>query len=313
MPVITISRQTGSFGDEIAQSLSEKLGFELMTRERILTDFFHNAATKNDLYMLKVSAKYYNNKSITGITFLEHLKQSLVKYSSEKSVIMVGFGSSLIFSGMRDAIHIRLIADKDIRVDRIRKRFRVTLPEALEIVELSDRKHKKFVSTVFGVNLADDNLYDIIINTSRMDPIEGAAAIYSLFNERLRMLSLERSAEPNGTLITQEKPAPLKNASEAEFAKILDMYQIEWKYEPRTFPIEWDAEGNISLAFTPDFYLTNFNTYIELTTMNQKYITKKNKKMKKLKELYPGINIKIVNKKDFNNLIQRFKISKGEE
>ena len=94
----------------------------------------------------------------------------------------------------------------------------------------------------------------------------------------------------------------LKNQAEIEFAKLLDMYQIEWKYEPKTFPIEWDAEGNVVSAFSPDFYLTNFDTYIELTTMNQKYVTEKNKKIRKLKELYPGINIKIVYKKDFIRL-----------
>ncbi len=107
-----------------------------------------------------------------------------------------------------------------------------------------------------------------------------------------------------------ERPA-LKNQSEAEFAKILDMYQIDWKYEPKTFPIEWDTEGNVTMAFCPDFYLTKFNTYIELTTMDQRYVTTKNKKVKKLRELYPGTNIKVVYKKDFYSLVERFNLSNG--
>ena len=67
-----------------------------------------------------------------------------------------------------------------------------------------------------------------------------------------------------------------------------------------------DAEGNVILAFSPDFYLTQFDTYIELTTMNQRYVTEKNKKVKRLRELYPGINIRIVYKKDFQSLVERF-------
>ena len=85
------------------------------------------------------------------------------------------------------------------------------------------------------------------------------------------------------------------------------MYHIEWKYEPKTFPVEWDSEGNVTLAFSPDFYLPRFDTYLELTTMNQKYVTKKNRKLKKVKELYPGTNIKIVYKKDFLELAERLR------
>jgi len=92
----------------------------------------------------------------------------------------------------------------------------------------------------------------------------------------------------------------------------LDMYQIDWQYEPKTFPIEWDAEGNVTMAFSPDFYLTKFDTYIELTTMNQKYVTIKNRKAKKLRELYPGTKIKVVYKRDFYSLIDRYNLGKGE-
>ena len=91
------------------------------------------------------------------------------------------------------------------------------------------------------------------------------------------------------------------------------MYHIEWLYEPRTFPIEWDAEGNITQAFSPDFYLTQFDTYIELTTMNQKYVTQKNRKARRVRELYPGTNVKIVYKKDFQSLIERFSAIAGNQ
>jgi hypothetical protein len=73
--------------------------------------------------------------------------------------------------------------------------------------------------------------------------------------------------------------------------------------------VEWDAGGHVISAFSPDFYLPKFDTYIELTTMNQKYVTAKNRKVKRLKELYPGINIKLVYKKDFSSLVERFNLS----
>jgi len=109
------------------------------------------------------------------------------------------------------------------------------------------------------------------------------------------------------------KPHSFKHPSEEEFSKILDMYNIRWEYEPRTFPIEWDAEGNIKKAFSPDFYLPDFDTYIEITTMEQKYVTEKNKKVRLLKELYPGTNINIVFKNDFYTLLKRFGLRQGAE
>ena len=72
------------------------------------------------------------------------------------------------------------------------------------------------------------------------------------------------------------------------------MYHIEWRYEPKFFPVEWDTDNHVTMAFSPDFYLPKFDIYLELTTMNQRYVTAKKKKLQKLKELYPDINVKII-------------------
>jgi hypothetical protein len=96
------------------------------------------------------------------------------------------------------------------------------------------------------------------------------------------------------------------HASERVAAEILDFYHVRWEYEPTSFPLEWDGKGNVIASFTPDFYLPDFDLYIELTTMSQKLVTKKNRKVKRLKELYPDVNIRIFYQKDFRALLQRF-------
>ena len=98
--------------------------------------------------------------------------------------------------------------------------------------------------------------------------------------------------------------------SEREFAKILDFYDINWLYEPKTFPVLWDRGGSPLESFTPDFYLSDYDLYIELTTLNQKLVTKKNRKLKRLRELYPEINIKLFYKKDFQSLLFNKQINK---
>lgn len=93
--------------------------------------------------------------------------------------------------------------------------------------------------------------------------------------------------------------------SEAEFARILDFYGISWLYEPRTFPLRRKGE-RILEAFTPDFFLPDLNLYVELTTLRQKLTTEKNRKMRLLRQLYPQVNVKLLNKKDYLRLLAKY-------
>lgn len=96
--------------------------------------------------------------------------------------------------------------------------------------------------------------------------------------------------------------------SEQEFARLLDFYDIKWLYEPVSFDIAWDSKGNPVSRFTPDFYLPEFDLFIEITTMNQKLVTKKNRKLRMLQELYPEVKCKILYKKDFEGLLRKYNI-----
>ncbi|MCC7201796.1 MAG: hypothetical protein IT393_03905 [Nitrospirae bacterium] len=103
-----------------------------------------------------------------------------------------------------------------------------------------------------------------------------------------------------------EREVTFAHPSEEELAKLLKFYHIRWDYEPKTFPIKWDESGNVVESFTPDFYLPDLNLYIELTTMKQGLVTKKNKKVKLLRTLYPEINIKLFYGKDYKRLLRKY-------
>ena len=103
-----------------------------------------------------------------------------------------------------------------------------------------------------------------------------------------------------------ETPPPFSHPVEAEFARILDFYGIPWQYEPRTFPLAYDALGNVTEAFTPDFYLPDQDLYVELTTMQPKQLRIKNHKLRRLRERYPEINIKLFKRGDIRSLMLKF-------
>ena len=101
--------------------------------------------------------------------------------------------------------------------------------------------------------------------------------------------------------------------SERQFAKLLDFYSIAWEYEPRTFSLAWDREGRPSQAFTPDFYLPAYDVYIEITTLNQKLVTKKNRKVRRLRERYPEVRCKIFYQRDYLSLVMKYGLDDQRE
>lgn len=96
------------------------------------------------------------------------------------------------------------------------------------------------------------------------------------------------------------------NDAEFECAKILDYYGVPWEYEPRTFVLEEDEDGRVLEAITPDFYLPEQDLYVELTVMKQSLVTRKNRKLRKLRERYPDVKIKLFYRRDFERLAQKY-------
>jgi hypoxanthine phosphoribosyltransferase len=98
------------------------------------------------------------------------------------------------------------------------------------------------------------------------------------------------------------------NRAELECAKILDFHGVPWDYEPRTFVLERDEDGQVVEAFSPDFYLPEQDLYLEVTVMKQSLVTRKNRKLRKLRQQYPEIKIKLFYKRDVERLAQRYRL-----
>jgi hypoxanthine phosphoribosyltransferase len=122
-----------------------------------------------------------------------------------------------------------------------------------------------------------------------------------------------RPLEAKAPAPTTVDDARFAHESEEEFARILDFYGVRWQYEPRTFPLRQDDDGRIIEAFSPDFYLPDFDLYLELTTLKQGLVTDKHRKMRRLVELYPDIQIKLLYKRDYLSLLAKYGIGPVNE
>jgi len=103
-----------------------------------------------------------------------------------------------------------------------------------------------------------------------------------------------------------KEPPRFANEAELECAKILDYYGVPWDYEPTTFVLERDEEGKVIEAFSPDFYLPDQNLYIEMTVMKQSLVTRKNRKLRKLRQRYPDVRVKLFYRRDIERLARHF-------
>ena len=138
--------------------------------------------------------------------------------------------------------------------------------------------------------------------------------LYQLLNTEHEEAMAKRRKLPGTSKLPSAplRPDSFGHPSEEEFARLLDFYRIEWLYEPRSFPLAW--RGNkVAEMFTPDFYLPELDIYIELTTLKQSLITEKNRKLRRLRELYPEVNIKLLNKNDYLRLLAKYGYGKVGE
>jgi len=131
------------------------------------------------------------------------------------------------------------------------------------------------------------------------------AELSQLLEQDYKASGRRRKSSQAPQLPTTLKSISFAHPSEEDFAKLLDFYCIEWLYEPRSFPLRWDGD-KIAEMFTPDFYLPELDLYVELTTLKQNLLTEKNRKLRQLRELYPEINVRLLNKNDFLKLLAKY-------
>jgi hypothetical protein len=202
----------------------------------------------------------------------------------------------------------------------------LTRPLAKVLLEQLEAQQKQERKERFGRASSRPLDYDLMINTEHLDSehvvaiIESASRIrgleaQGLFSQageaqlqfQVRLQLAKHGIQPPDKVSLRRKG--FANQSEEIFANLLDFYRIAWEYEPRSFPIQWDKDRKVLEAFTPDFYLPEFDLYVELTTMKQAHVTKKNRKIKMLRSLYPNINIQVFYQKDFRNIVFKHGLS----
>jgi hypothetical protein len=121
------------------------------------------------------------------------------------------------------------------------------------------------------------------------------------------------SPSPTDDAGPARRRASFAHNAEAQVAKLLDFYGVAWEYEPRTFDLDWDDDGRVTRAFTPDFYLPDHDLFIEVTTLRQELVTRKNAKVRRLRALHPDVNVKVLYQRDYLGLLAKYGLEEPEQ
>ncbi|MCW3489014.1 cytidylate kinase family protein [Dethiobacter alkaliphilus] len=312
MTVITISRQFGAGGEMLAEHVANELGYRLVDRKAII-DALQEMGLPPHLIQFDEQVAKGEDAEKRRRFYLTALHEYLIELAKKESFILVGRGGQFLFRNHPDAFHIFVHAPFKQRVQWIREINDLTRKPASKLVREHDRRKKRFLRQVFDHPWLDMDLYDLTLNTGTLMP-EGAAilAVQAVKAFQDRKMVTTRSKQQSDNEGNTHSDIRFMHPSEEEFARFLDFYNISWEYEPRTFPLQWDSEGNVTEAFSPDFFLPDQNLYVELTTQRQKLVWKKNKKARRLQELYPGVKVKIIYNKDLHHILDSFGLDKPQ-
>ncbi len=320
MAIVTLSYQFGSRGEDVAKELAQRLGFSLITPEKV-NEIIRERYQLD--YSLTGEIGQIPRESHSSKVFANLISAILTDTAVLNDIVVLECGGQFIFRAYPNALHVRVIAPRDIRAHNIMQDRGVSFEQALATMEEHEQRHLRFLRASFRRPSETPERYDLVVNTGALDVAQ--AVELTLVAVRLKKVAeyglvssetVERAKLRNQirllralTRLSLDKNQSLTqfaHPSELVFARLLDFYGIQWEYEPRTFPLKYDEKGNIVEAFSPDFFLPASDLYVELTTMKQSLVTKKNRKVKRLKELYPDIRIRLLYQKDFEDLIFKY-------
>jgi len=308
MGLITISGETGCRHEEVARLAATRLGFELVTESRL-----EALITQEFGGHVPISDKSYRH---VVLSILAHL-------ATQHHLVVCAAGVEQLFQNFLGVLRIQVVAPHSRRVGYIMLERRLDRPSASKLLKELERHEKIERKKKFGRAITPPHYFDLVINTELIESeqavelIEAAVRTRNLVEQGLLSAAADARLQFQVRLqlskygIMPAAGASLKrkkfsHPSEEIFANLLDFYRVVWEYEPRSFPIQWDTDGKVLESFTPDFYLPEFDLYVELTTMKQALVTRKNRKVKLLRTLYPQINIQVFYQKDFQNLIFKY-------
>jgi len=281
MALLTVSGEPGCPVEEVARLAAQQLGFEIFTESALCK---------------LVEEQFGPETSVPDKAYPHVLASILARLAREHHLVACIPGAEFLLRDYSAVLRAAVVAPSSHRIGTLMLDRRLERPAAMELLRKLDRDQRQDRRRKFGRATAPPHLFDITLNAGSMDAeilaqllvaaartgglaeqgLLGAAAEAEI-QFKIRLQLAKHRMRPPGEVSLERKV--FVHPSEEIFAHLLDFYRIAWEYEPRSFPLQWDKDGKV---------------------------TKKNRKIRLLRQIYPGVNIQVFYQKDFQNLIFKY-------
>lgn len=308
MALIAVSGDPGCPYEDAARIAARRLRFEFAGESRIRT---------------LIDEQLGPGASVPDKAYADLLTSILATLAVEHHLVVCASGAEFLVRSLPGMLRVHITASEARRVGGLMIDRGLERPAARRLLRQMEKDLRAERARRFGRATAPAHLFDMVLNAETIEApaiaelVEFSASVRGLQNHgllpaeaeahlqfQLRLRLSRHGLRPAARVELKRKA--FSHPSEETFANLLDFYGIAWQYEPRSFPVRWSEDGRPLQAFTPDFYLPDFDLYVELTTMKQSLVTKKNRKVKLLRSLYPHLNIQVFYQKDLQDLIFKY-------
>jgi cytidylate kinase len=195
--LVTLSRQLGAGGSQVAEAVAEALGFRLVDRALADSVAARAGVPAEDVARLEERTPGFLERFLhasaaelpdpfvppTGAldgpeeAKLVRATRALVReLAAEGRVVIVGRGAWAILAGQPAALHVRVVAPLEQRVARLVERLRTDARTAQQLIARSDAERARYFEAYYGLDVNDPTHFDLVVNSARLG-IAGAAAL----------------------------------------------------------------------------------------------------------------------------------------
>jgi cytidylate kinase len=200
VPVITLSRQVGSLGDEIGRAVSIRLGIRLVDQD-ILSEIGQRLGvpatrvshrderdpnivselvrTMRRLYPATVTPATSDNTELDPASYLQVTRQVIWEVARTGDVVIVGRGASFVLGEHPDTLHVLVVAPVDVRVERLMATDGLSETQARKRVAESDSSRARYIRRFYHANWLDLNNYDLVLNSGHFSELHATSLICS--------------------------------------------------------------------------------------------------------------------------------------
>jgi len=311
MAILSIAGETGSLCEELGRAAAARFEADLINDFR-----FEQLVADQEGALGPVPDEAWSAL----------LEAVIARAAVERHVVCTVAGCETLLQRVPGCFRVLLMGTEARHIGNIMIDRGVDREAAKQIYDSVEQARRTLRKKRFGRASFRVHDFDLVLAEEAMDTraqlavIDAAVQACGIFEHGLLSAAAEAQIQFRSRLrlarfnllppaAVESRRAEFSHGTEEIFARLLDFYQIAWEYEPRSFPLQWDKNGRVTEAFTPDFYLPQFDLYVELTTMKQTLVTRKNRKIKLLRSIYPHVNIQVFYQKDMQDLILKYGLS----